>query len=76
MRSFRLILGRHAGRYFLAKVVLGAVALLLFNWAFFHEYPTQRRIVLYSAGWFFATSMATLSGAWMEWRRSERPKIG
>jgi hypothetical protein len=72
MQSFRQILWRHAGRYGLVMAFVGATVVLLFNWAFYHEYPTHRRIVLYSVSSFIAVAIATVSNAWMEWRRSTR----
>lgn len=72
MRSFRQILWRHVTRFLIPAAVLGPTVLLLFNWAFYDEYPTHRRIVLYSVGWFISMAMATLTNAWMEWRRARR----
>jgi len=75
MRSFRTILWRHATRFGIPTAVVGATVLLLFNWAFYDQYPTKRRIVMSFVFWTAAMAMATLSNAWMEWRRARRASI-
>lgn len=72
MQSFMPILWRHVRRYGLIMWLVGASGLLLFNWYFYHDYPTHRRIVLYFSGLFIAMVGATVSNAWMEWHRSIR----
>lgn len=75
MRSFRQILWRHATRFGIPTVVVGAIGLLLFNWAYYHEYPTHRRIVVSFVCWFIAMTIATGWNAWIEWRRATRASI-
>jgi multisubunit Na+/H+ antiporter MnhB subunit len=75
MRSFRQILWRHVSRYGFTTVVLGAIGLLLFNWAYDHAFPNRRSIVLYSVGWTIAMAIATVSNAWSEWRKASHASI-
>lgn len=75
MRSFRQILWWHVSRYDFKTVVLGAIGLVLFDWAYDRAFPSQRHIVVNCGGWLTAIGIATVWNAWAEWRHASRATI-
>jgi multisubunit Na+/H+ antiporter MnhB subunit len=75
MRSFRQILWRHVWRYGFVTVVLGAIGLVLINWAYDHAFPSKRQIAVTCGGWLTAIGIATVWNAWAEWRHASDAKF-
>jgi hypothetical protein len=71
MRTFSQILWRQVYRVYLPTVILCVTGLLLAHWKFDHEFPTERRILLYSSVFLAVMGISTLWNTWDLWRLSK-----